>query len=227
MTDWYKIKRILTWINWEEKQIYPATWHPWANTVAYYPIETNVNDYSWNSKNMTNNGVAFGTYAWVQCWYFDNNSYASRSWSLFTWNPTFTVSIWMNNISRNWWEVPWSFGSNLSTNSFLYWISDSRKLNIWWYSNDRDTWYTINTNTWYNVIFAYNPSWWDVYVNWSKVYTWTWSPTIWNNTTRISGDQWNWQNWYWYLSKLIFEDRKWTATDVTNYYNATKSTYWY
>ena len=24
MTDWYKVKRILTWVNWEEKQIYPA-----------------------------------------------------------------------------------------------------------------------------------------------------------------------------------------------------------
>lgn len=25
MTDWYKIKRVLTWVNWVEKQIYPAT----------------------------------------------------------------------------------------------------------------------------------------------------------------------------------------------------------
>ena len=34
---WYKIKRILTWVNWEEKQIYPAGW-----TYSY--------DFQWKTK---------------------------------------------------------------------------------------------------------------------------------------------------------------------------------
>ena len=35
MTDWYKIKRVLTWVNWEEKQIYPAARLP----SAYQEVE--------------------------------------------------------------------------------------------------------------------------------------------------------------------------------------------
>lgn len=200
---------------------------PWENTIAYYPLTADTNDAYWDN-NMTNSGIVFWKYNWVQCAYLNNNAYASKSWSLFTWNPTFTVSVWMNNIDTNNGEIPWSFWSNWAqTQQFLLRLNGStRTLNVWWYQNDRDTWYVINRNTWYNVIFAYRPSWWTVYVNWESVYSWTWSPAIWNSSTRISGDQWGWQLWYWYLSELIFENKKWTIQKAKNYYNSTKSNYW-
>lgn len=202
-------------------------WKPWANTIAYYPLTTDVNDYSWNGNNMTNNWIVFWTYNGVKCAYLNNSSYATKSWSLFTWNPTFTVSIWFNNIARNDGETPRAFGSSEGTNSFILWISNTRILYTWWWSNDRNTGYTITANTWYNVVFAY--SWWSgtVYVNWASVYSWTRSPTIWNTSTLIWDNHTLTAKWYWYLSDAIFENKKWSADEVSKYYESTKSIYGY
>ena len=52
MTDWYKIKRVLTWVNWEEKQIYPAVDHP---TYTYdFTVSDNWFTYTWDG--------------WIQGW---------------------------------------------------------------------------------------------------------------------------------------------------------------
>ena len=45
MTDWYKIKRVLTWVNWEEKQIYPAI------KVLEYDFTTDYHWFSYYNKN--------------------------------------------------------------------------------------------------------------------------------------------------------------------------------
>jgi hypothetical protein len=47
-----------------DTQIYPAGWKPWANTLAYYPLETDTKDYSWNNRNLTNSWITFDGGVW-------------------------------------------------------------------------------------------------------------------------------------------------------------------
>lgn len=230
-----EIKNIYVWTT-PAKEVYvwttkvrPSWWKPWSNTIAYYPLTSSstINDMSGNWKNLTNSWVAFWTYQWVDCWYFNDSATASRSWSLFTGNPTFTASVWFWNISyQNNWEQIWSLGSTTGTNCFSIFTWRLKQLYVWGWNNDRNTWATIERWVWNNVIFAYSSSWWDVYLNWEKVYTWTWTPTIWNTITRISWEPWWSQLFYWYLSNIIFESVKRTESQATAYYNLTKSNYW-
>ena len=49
-------------------------WKPWANTVAYYPLKEDANDYSGNNRNGTASNVNFTTLNWIECAYFNNSS---------------------------------------------------------------------------------------------------------------------------------------------------------
>lgn len=201
-----------------------GVWQPWANTVAYYPLKADTNDESWNSNDMTNSWIAFWTYDGIECAYLDGSASASKSWSLFTWNPTFTASIWLKTLQNAW--SPRAFGSGGGTNSFTFWLSNVGVLNTWWWTNDRNTWYTLSTNTRYNIIFAYSNWAGTVYINGNSVYSWTRSPTIWNTSTLIWDNHSLANKWYWYLSNAIFENEVRTAQEVLDYYNLTKWNYW-
>jgi hypothetical protein len=50
---WYKLKRIMIHDNGIEKQVRPKTRNPWANTIAYYPLNWDINDHSSNGYNLS------------------------------------------------------------------------------------------------------------------------------------------------------------------------------
>lgn len=198
---------------------------PWANTIAYYPLTSSstVNDQSWNGYNLTNNWASFGTYNGVDCGYF-NNANAYKSWSLFTWNPTFTVSIRAKITTTSAWKNFWWFWTANGAGCFGLWL-DRTTLYTWWWNNDRNTGYTFDTN-WHHVVFNYSSWSGIVYVDWTAVYNWTWSPNIQNDYTTIGSNAWLFDKRRGYLSEAIFEDKVRTAQEISNYYNSTKSNYW-
>jgi hypothetical protein len=220
------------WVNNQEKQVRPKTRNPWANTIAYYPLTstTTVNDISGNNRNLTNNWVQFWEYDWVDCAYFNANSYLIKNWALFTWNPTFTISfyakcIWFQQYNG---RAYWFIGTGDWVKSFWQRIKSNvqwHKLQIWWWSNDRDTGYTVDNN-WHHIVFKYSNGSGEVYVDWNSIYSGTWSPNIEDSKTVI------WWNpnpsdlFYWYISNFICESKLWTAQEIADYYNQTKANYW-
>jgi hypothetical protein len=118
----------------------------------------------------------------------------------------------------------WGFGTVSGTWSFALWLG-GLALNIWSYGNDKTTGYSFTTSR-HNAVFTYSNWSWIVYVDWTAVYNWTWSPNILNDHTSI------WSNgnisdfWKGYLSEAIFENVVRTAQEVSDYFNQTKSLYW-
>ena len=133
MTDWYKIKRVLIWQNWEEKQIYPA------------PIFSY--EYDFRNKNATT----------VQSdwWTIDNISYAwfDSNWVYCTTttvaNLRHTIGTSLSNAKKIIYKMtiyyPWthyniwcSFRSYTNNdNTYRYWIINNQD------SYDAKFWYEL------------------------------------------------------------------------------------
>ena len=94
----YKLQKIYVW----SQQVRPSGWQPWANTLAWYPLETDTKDYSWNNRDWTNSNVTFsGGIATFN----GNNAVVTvpdASWQRPTAN--FTISAWARATS---WTHTW------------------------------------------------------------------------------------------------------------------------
>lgn len=204
-------------------------WQPWVNTIAYYPFTsiTTVNDQSWNSNNLTNNGVQFWTHVWVDCASFNGSSYMTKTESLFTGSATFTVNLWVNITTFSWSNNNiLSIGASNSTNSFIIWFNNDT-LMLGGRLNDANTWYTLPWNTRLNIVVTHSWGTVKVYVNWNKEYEWSVNYTISNNQTTIwGGTQTNKFPLIWYESELIVESIERTAQEVSDYFDLTKADYW-
>jgi len=220
-------------------------WQPGENTVAYYPLETDANDYSWNNRNPTNIGsaITFGTDSdGNKCANFTTNSnsyiqYWSQWSNINFWTTETTIAFWLEATSNT--------GSSMNySNWVLTW-------QVWWS-------YSVAV-----LISATPAAWtvWDLGVNTggsvlvlaSSIY-WTWphcyiltTDTNWDYAIYIDGTLYNsstttfsnlsWNNcymWYdprdtsglrhlvWNLRQVVFETKKRTADEALWFYNATK-----
>ncbi len=240
-----EIKRITIRPNGTEKQIRPAWWAPWANTLAYYPLNWDFNDYSGNNRNLTNSWVTFVSWwLWqVASFASGNNAYYQNN-SLFNTASPFTYNVWVNASSIPSWYyysvhpyysvlVWWQDGSTITSHCKDLWLCLSNKaIGYCWSWTDYMNWWTINTNTRYNLVFTYDGNTSKVlYVNWIQVATETISAfSITYSNARItlskSWNAYNTQPFVWQLSNVIVEDKVRAATEVSDYYNLTKWNYW-
>lgn len=207
-------------------------WKPWINTIAYYPLETNSNDYWQNQLNLTNSGVEFVSLYDVRCAYFNWNSFLSYNDNLILWNSAFTVSCWVyfTTDSNSWQNIIafWNTGSNYAFSMWIHGSYDKKNnLMVWWWNNDRDTWYVLPKNQWLNIVMIH--SWWTIktFVNGALVNTATVSYNIYNTKTRIwcwlSSD---WDKYFWYIWQVIQEEIARTDNEVIDYFNITKKYFW-
>jgi hypothetical protein len=216
---------------WEYKE-----WQPWANTIAYYPLNSNttVNDESGNGYNLTNSWATFGTYGGVDCVYLDNTDskklYATIPW--LSGNPTFTVNVYVNRqwtTNSDWWQlfVVWSVGSSRR----CYWnaIRADWKYLTWtrWWGEARST-VTNTLGNWELITVVKDGSNTIAYRNASEIANGTITTNI--SATDFTIGSFNsrstyYQSFYWYLSEFILEDKVRTAQEVADYYNQTKSLY--
>lgn len=209
-------------------------WKPSANTVAYYKLETDANDYSWNWYNLvtTHTSPSFETYQWVNCAKFNGSNMELHNNSL---NPSaywnsFTVSAW----AYLWW---WS-ATTVICNTYKSWSTYYNwALNKWSYSSYLTLWNGLDFWTlwpsswwWYHLLFTCNNRSTITYVNWVQSNTWTLSLNLTNNwvfwiwTTEDGGSMYYYLNWW--LSNIIVENKARTADEISTYYNKSKSNYW-
>ena len=216
-------------------------WKPSANTIAYYKFETDVNDYSWNNRNLTNSWVTFSDWYWI----FSTSNNSSSQWpyasysSWLTWYKT--ISCWFyKTYDVNWMLAVWNSSWNISGWYFQLRTQNPNGFSVswsWWWSFNTDVTnssYTVQKNKWHLVTFTQNVannSWassWTlkIYLDW--VYYWTNAHYFNRPIYRI----WSWKdssyyyNFPWKLSNLIIESKEWSASEISDYYNKTKSKYW-
>jgi len=233
----YKIKRILV----GTQQVRPYRYNPWANTIAYYPFDTNFNDYMGNYNLTAKAGSpSITTLNWVKCCYFNGSSDI--------WNDSLHMStIWTTFTVCAWVYVLWD---EMAVMNNIYWAWSSYSVNwvwlffytnwLWW---RWQSWYnstmtlvenqiSYSKNRWYFVCTTYTNWTYKMYVNW--VQTVTQSATPWFSSSSLFRIWWSnfndnrWERYFsnWYVSREIIENKVWTADEIDLYYRTTKSNYW-
>ena len=239
---WYKVKRILTWVNGQEKQIYPAGWKPWANTIAYFPLENNSNEGSWKTVTSSDSSVSYSTLWWVKCANVSSNWGITCTTSIFDWSSAWTeqtMSFWLYQNAMPSWRSRYAF--EFERNGYYSFYFLSRSNNVYRYEGI-SAWSTIDVNipssdiwTWVYFTLVNSSSWKYMYKNGVLIWSWTWSsrprwnrPNNYQEANKILCSR-TWPNdgesLNWWLRELIFEKKCRTLQEISDYYNQTKSTY--
>ena len=208
-------------------------WKPWSNTIAYYPLNWNVNDASGNGYNWTRQWTShYETLSsWIQVASFPKDTsqvnYISSSLNTEPKTVSFWVKqdnyvtwsslIWMVN-AENWhWQLRFTDTSWTYYIKFYWWETNLAQVSIIW--------------SWTNIVLTMDNWTVNLYANWVLKWTLTWQTTSPSWTLYIGWNRYGWnntnkRNLEWYMSEVILESVVWTATEISNYYNATKSNYW-
>lgn len=226
------VKSIWSW----DTQVRPSGWwwwQPWANTIAYYPLKENLDDYSGNGYNMTNSWITFSD--WVAV--LDGSQRATIP------NVTGykTICLWFKKTS-DYNGMIYAQGNTdgyvqLRTNGFAsawtWWGTFNADFTAWW-STPSNVWrcfvmtQTVANNSWagtWAFDFYLSDFWW---VSWIRRFDG--SSTHYFNRP-LATFWWSGNTSYHYaiiadVSALIIEDAQWTQQEIEDYYNLTKWNYW-
>ena len=221
-----EVSKVFVW----DTQVRPTWWTPWANTVAYYEFDNNLNDSSGNWHNMSwyNTPSYWTTADWANYANFSGSNWTYYlNW--FPYNPSaYTISFWMNYPSYS------SGGAGVIID---YWYADGSNIPL--RVQDKGSKVDINstsitpnpsTNAWHYYTISYSSGTASVYLDGSS--TWQTFSAMAAGTGRLI--LWNeWGSSYhsyhagrWKLSEFIIESKTRTAQEISDYYNQTKWNYW-
>ena len=228
---WYKLKRIMMRPNGVEKQVRPS-WRPWANAIAYYKFDWNLNDSSGNNRDLS---IAAGTFTygteswWGKYVYMPKNSYTNNYTSMRYDSSSYNISFWAKRVANvtAWWVVVdfhtgWNYFPRAQfQTSFMQFVVG------------RTTPFPsgFDTGQWHHYCISISNNSATCYIDWA--YYWTGALNSYNNNLPYFR-----LNTAWYagsyagesrdgrLSELIIESVPRTAQNVSDYYNQTKAKYW-
>lgn len=223
------------------KFITTSPWRqPWANTIAYYPLNWDLLDHSLS---WTHNAVID---SWTPTWVtVQDRQVINLAWKyLTTWglttsifNSPFTLCFYTKFNSTPWslvwmmWDVngaSW-WNINIQFESIQWWMQ--------WYVQKTSSTYRRNAfscSPWTNWhLMCFTGSWTAdplFYLDWNEI-----TATIsWSTFQQLTS--YNFVIWAAYgtasdrknnncFSEIILEDKVWTAQEISDYYNQTKSLY--
>ena len=233
---WYKLKRIMMRPNGVEKQVRPDNrWQPWANTIAYYPLESDTSDHSGNGNNLTGT-VSYVTSANKQVAEFSWSSHLTASSGVIS-VQTFTISFWakLNSNSSEQCLVAnadsasnWDSWINITKfpNSYNIYGLYGKWTAVWWmFTNPVNPW----SWTWVHYVSVFEGSnSIKTYSNWNLDDQASISSNIAYPSVNFSlwGSEIRWRNFDGWLSEVIIENVARTAQEIADYYNQTKWDYW-
>lgn len=205
---------------------------PWANTIAYYPLDWSLNDSSGNGNNWTVNWtITYDTVGTMQVanfwgsWYVTIPGLWTLTWSL-------TVNLWMKSTQASAHEIVLVALLPNTDNKNLSFAVDYGKATMFrWNGSTSQSCQSntiVNDWVWHNIVTTINGNTQTVYVDWiskwtlscnydivSGIYSWFWVNIKWSTGTKYN----------WLLSNIIVENMPRTAQEITDYYNLTKSNY--
>ena len=216
MTDWYKIKRILVWQNWEEKQIYPAT-PATAITLNKSSISLTT---VWQTEQLTATLTPADSTSSVS-WTSSNTSIAtvSSTWlvtCVTPWTCTITATT-DNGLTATCWVTNYTI-SNYTLSSIP--TSDTNK-----YINVARSWYTIQ-----RVKFNFSTKWYWTFVHISSnnSNSYRYWVACWYNTSQAYWESCaiRWRLWgsdSWYSQATPYNS--WTSNTIEFYINRNGNCY--
>lgn len=221
---------------------YVNEWTPDASrTLLYLKLENNVTDSSWNSVSVNSSGISYWTagdkyYAQLTSTSGYIRPTATLAQQIWTWD--FTVSFFMYLVSNSTWEASWMFWDWYDSWSPRPWICirvytdwDFAWMDDWNGANQVKT--PCSKNTWHYQTYVRKN--WVCYCYLDGAFVWqhnhSWNlASPWVNKfyilNRSDYSPQRWSSTWARISEVIFENVAWTADDVQNYYNSTKSNYW-
>lgn len=224
-------KLMLNWQEYEIREYQQGGRQPWANTIAYYPLDSvnQLSDLSWNQNTLTKQWTVTFT---------DNYASFSATGRLNTpinSTPTDqTVIFWMTHESWTWNEqVPIAKrGANAIYYRWWFYKNSNWDLNV----QINDSWSSVSTltaDTWYMIVHTTEWTWtnscnFKVYVNWNTTPVVNQIAPLYNDSSTYIRMWWrpNQYNFRWKLSWIIIEDKVRTAQEIEDYFNQTKANYW-
>lgn len=218
----------------------PYSRTPWANTLAYYPLAEDCNDYSGNNRHGTNSDVTFSN--WLATF---NGSSSKITIAHADWNK-----IQTNMTIQAWYRYTWAadgYGVVLSkTQMNPYYQSDMYYFiscgsgggsvagwfaisGTWTFSPVWQREPTGSFGAWIWHLLTLTKEWTTLklYCDWQEVSTTTWNTTttsssisvvIWNRQYRTANNRFTGN-----ISKVILENKTWTQQEILDFYNWTKS----
>lgn len=217
-------------------------WTPWANTVAYRPLNstTTVNDQSGNGYNLTQTWGSFGTYNGVDCFYngWSTTGYFTlTSWAnIPTGNTNRTILLWAypTGYSSSYARYFLDYGGSSAGTAVYLSLSTAQKPNASIYSTSVTGSTNMSTSGWSLLTFTSTGNTFNLYVNGTSVWTsssWTINTTALSSSypLRLMRQNTSTSNNYQvrgYISEVIIENKTRTADEIADYYNQTKSNYW-
>lgn len=150
----------------------------------------------------------------------------------------FTISCWTkltsNPTTNQEFEIYFDWTS--SYRNFIFGLT-ATVIRSWTWNNSTSQNATVSSSVsdftnWHNYIIVKNWTTLKLYKDWTLVSTWTspynvsipwWRNTVylWHSTMMTQSSQWS----PWYLKDYIIENKDWTQSEITNYYNKTKNHY--
>lgn len=212
-----------------EEEVWPTPtppFTPWADTIVYYPFDTDWNDYSWNGYNFTTtNSTQITTVGWVTCLDMNGSTCSVSSIDDLT---TYTDYTWLTWIYVSSGSIDWAFTDN-GQGWWWSWFRVWQNKQVRWGNpvNTYSTFSSFSSNQWV-LFWIVMDNWeWSIYQNWVKtVLLWSGWLAPYNNISPFyfSGKDGVWA--YGYISNFIIEKRAWTSQEFQDYFEATKSNYW-
>ena len=207
-------------------------WTPWANTVAYYEFDWNLNDSSWNGHNLSlyTWSVTYWTASWGWKYAYFNQNTWTNYWTRnvnYNWNNT--ICFWVNTLSSftSWWPHnmvelwcnSWNNYCRISQNVSFSWNAIST---AWETSLSANVWHLLGMSCDWTTFYFYLD--WVCFATSSKAVSWTYNSRFRVNQVPDTSSSSYAHNMY--ISKLIWEEAFRTANDFSAYFNKTKWDYW-
>lgn len=217
---------LLPWAesDWKHYFIYTSSgqswWQPWANTIAYFPFIDDVLDHSGNWVVLS--------WSWTKStiWYTFNTSV----W--FTNNSIKFISTWLyvNSIWSGWWNTYDVLPA--SCMGYAWWniYHVTPTLNdqiVVFVDSSYSVWWTIqwpSKQAWHHLCVGYDWTKTIVAIDWNVQTLYNWAPYNFGNSFYINHSRTTWDSTT--FSETIIESECWTAQEIADYYDQTKSIYW-
>lgn len=228
------ISKVFLW----DTQVRPSGWwgwQPWANTYAYYPFNGDVDDYSWNNRNLTDDNLSYELFNWFNVAILDRPSMAySNIGTYFSWSQNFTIMLYVrvktytHYTSGRFFRFSANFNPSAGSESRYdkaFQISSSWDLSFNVYDNGRITTPSgnISFNNWHHIAWIFDGSKIELYIDGINIGNTNATSSygcdylvIGNCTQTFNGN----------ISNVIIEDKARTAQEVLDYFNQTKGDYW-
>lgn len=205
-------------------------WAPWKNTVAYYKLESNANDFSGNNRNWTQNSMSYTTDGAIQVANF-NWGYITLP-TVWTLNNV-TVNLWFKSTQTTSSEYPMVFLAPTSDNKNLSFALTSGLVYVYRWNGSSvysiNSWNSLADWQWHNITTTINSTTQTLYVDGTLKSSGSCSYAIERaGRSALWKNIWNSGNptYRGYMSKVIIESTVRTPEQIQWYYNQTKSLYW-